>query len=144
MSSKSKEKKINSVKTKDPKNVQKSTTTLKTKSISKDAEGKKAKSGYNIYMSQMMKKLKEEDEIDGRLRLKVVGERWRDLTQKEKDKFNDQAAEENEEEGREISKKAKSKSKYSAKSGETKKGKTSKKDDKNKDSTKEDVSENSD
>jgi hypothetical protein len=92
-------------------------------SKSKDSGSKRGKSGYNVFMGVMMKKLKEEGEVEGRERLRVVGQMWRELTQKEKEKYNDMAYEENREEGREVS--SKSKSKYSSKATDSKKGKSS-------------------
>jgi hypothetical protein len=129
-------------KAKDPKDMKKATSSTRTKT-NKDPDVKKAKSGYNVFMAEKMKQLKEEDQVEGKERLKVVGGMWKELTDKEKEKYNDLAAEMNEEEGREVVTKSKSKSKYSAASNtkkgkDTKDAKDTKKDDKKKDDKKKD------
>jgi hypothetical protein len=57
--------------------------------------GLRGKTGYNVFMGIMMKKLKEENTTEGRERLKIVGQMWVQLTQEEKDKYNAMAEEEN-------------------------------------------------
>jgi hypothetical protein len=133
------------VSTKSSTNTKKSSSTKTyTKSKAKDTEGKKGKSAYNVFMGEQMKILKEEDEIEGKERLKEVGRRWNELSSKEREKYEDIAAEENKREGREVGKRSKSRSRTVTKTkpGDTKKGKSTmdKKDDKKKkdESTKDD------
>jgi hypothetical protein len=92
------------------------------------------KSGYNIFMGEMMKKMKEEDEIEPKERMKEIGRTWKEMTEKEKDVYNKQAEKMNEENGLETAKGKKTKS--STTTNDTKKGKSTNKDDKEKNKNK--------